>query len=535
MAEIRLLSHEETIQALDARAKSSEGGDSFRLRIQRRATPATPPQIFALFEDACISHFATPETWLPRLVGQGAGGIFELMAYHASNPIMPVGGPIRIPIDGEQRPPNVEVVTTSGWDGPRRLSYPKPGENLAQGGFSIAPLPATGTGTGGVPAPRQPSAPEVPVPVSTHSVTTTAPAADPQQAARLVAVEEALNRKQKEIEQAEAKMRETAMRNEILGSVKTQMDSVVDLVRSTQQQNQAMLAKITDTPKDTGTKDMVVALAPLLLGFLQQSAQAREDAAKRQEAILMAMLNRPAIDPAMQAILDKLSTPKQDGGGAMLSQMSEAMASMTNVTMQLVHTAAEMGLGQSGPAPEPPWVKAVREGAKVVMAMMAANAEQAKAAAAQARWGANGAPPQLPAHHQPPPAVTAPPVTQPPPAATAPAPGAAPAPEAPPQEKRPAIEVIEGAIRKKAPIEKIALAIINNVQDPSIIEAFMQADGNIETLMRNRLGDWLNDAENAKYVEALVAAVNKLAQERGLTGDDGGDDGVEEEEEGDDE
>lgn len=512
MAEIRQLSHEETIQSLDARAKSSEAGDSFRLRIQRRHSPSTPPQIFALFEDAQVAHFATPETWLPRLVGPNAGGIFELMAYHATNPIMPVGGVIRIPIEGNAAPPNTEVVTTAGWDGPRKLSYPKPGENLAPG-FSI-PAQAGAVNDGS--APRQP-APHVAVPAAIPiAQQVTATQGDPQQAARLVAIEGEIARRQREVEAAEARMRESQIKNEILGSVKTQMDSVVDLVRNAQQQQAALMARMTETPKaDTGMKDMVVALAPLLMGFMQQAAQQREEAAKRQEQLMMMMIQRPAIDPAMQQLLDRATAPKPDAGGAMMSQMAEAMASMTNVTMQLVHTAAEMGVGQSGPAPEPPWVKAVREGAKVVMAMMASQAEQAKAAAAQARYQGQPQLPPTPPPASPPQAAPAAAVTAQPPVAVAAQP-----PPAVPQDTRTPIEKIEAAIRAKAPIDRISLAIINNVQEASIIAAFTEAEGNIEQMFRNRLGNWLDDADNGKYVENLIDAVNKLAQERGLIGGD---------------
>jgi len=252
---------------------------------------------------------------------------------------------------------------------------------------------------------------------------------------------------------------------------------------------------------------------------------------------MLMMLQRPQIDPAMKELLDRATAPKPDAGGAMMSQMAEAMASMTNVTMQLVHTAAEMGVGQSGPAPEPPWVKAVREGAKVIMAMMASQAEQAKANAQAARFGAQH-PPALPPAQAPaqPPAPAAPQqagaqtvAAGSPPAAGAPVPP--PAGPPPVEDTRTAIEKIEGAIRKRAPVERVALAIINNVQDASIIAAFTEAEGNIETLFRNRLGIWVDNEDNGKYVAALIEAVNKLAQERGLISND--EEGEEEADEGD--
>jgi len=528
MADIRQLSHEETVQALDAKAKSAEAGDSFRLRIQRRHSPSTPPQIFALFEDANVAHFATPETWLPGLVGPNAGGIFELMAYHASNPILPVGGVIRIPIEGNIAPPNVEIVGAPAWSGPRKLSYPKPGENLVPG-FSIPQQ--VGTGGDGARRDSLPQNPSAPTASSLPAAMSAAMQGDPQQAARLVAIEESIQRKQRDLDAAETRMREAQVKNEILGTVKAQMDGIVDLVRSQQQATQALMTKLAEGPKDSGMKDMVVALAPLVVGFIQQAGQAREDAAKRQEQMMMLMLNRPQIDPAMQQLLDRATAPKPDAGGQMMSQMAEAMASMTNVTMQLVHTAAEMGVGQSGPAPEPPWIKAVREGAKVVMAMMASQAEQAKAQAASLRYGGHPPPQQaLPPHAAPAAPQAAPVAAAPPPPTGNGAAASPPAEVTPPPEPdtRTPIEKIEGAIRKKAPVDRIALAIINNVQDPSIVAAFMEAKGNIETMFHNKLGPWLTDADNAKYVENLIEAVNKLAQERGLIGNDD-DEGEEEE------
>lgn len=508
------MTHEESIQALDAIAKTRDGGDSFRLRIQRRDGPSQPPLIYALFEDAQVAHFATPETWLPRLVGPGAGGIFEMTAYHASNTILSVGGVFRIPIQGDLRPPNIGVVTQPGWTGPKQLSYPKPGD-VDQTSFQIP-----SGGGGDAPNQRRDSLPVAPPPPLPSPPIT---AIQPPTATSLVAAEESIRAQQRALEQQQQALRDQAMRNEIMGSVKVQTDAVMDALRRSQEQTNTILQQIAqrESKPSFNIEGLITGLAPILVGMMQQSREAAAEAARRQDALFTAILSKPAqpaLDPMVQGLLDRTAKMAEsaieaarnrpDASGAMVSQMSEAMASMANVTMQLVHTAAEMGVG-SGPAPEPPWVKAVREGAKVVTAMMQT---QAQMAMANAKRGTMPPPqaPRLPA--------------APPPQANGAAPQAAgpsaPTPAGPQQPQQAPIDRIEAAIRKHAPVEKVTLAILNNVNHPSIMQAFMAAEGNIENLFRMRLGAWLDDPANQPYMTALMQEITRVGAERGLVSDE---------------
>jgi len=486
--------HEETVSALDAAAKTREGGDAFRLRIQRRMGPTQPPQIYALFEDAQVAHFATPETWLPRLVGAGAGGIFELAAYHMSNAIMSIGAPIRIPIDGEQRPPNLDVVKDPSWPGPRGLAYPRPGDSPSPVAFSVG-------GTGAPSQRRDSLSSDAPVPpIPSHIASSIQ---QPDQG-RLLAAEEALRNQQRSLEQQQQQYREQTLRAEILASTKAQTDAVMEALRRSQEQTAEILRSIAQQPKAPAFDfaGVLTSVAPLVLGFLKSSQDTAQEAAKRQEAILMALLTKPSSDTGVVDRLVKMTEQMIDqqrnqpnASAAMVSQMSEAMAGMAGVTMQLVHTAAEMSSG--GPAPEPGWVKAVREGAKVITAMMQTQAQVALATANGMR--------------------TLPPTV-------APGPMSAPGPSA--------IDKIATAITKKAPVDKVTLAILNNLKDPSIVAAFAEAGGDPEVVFRNKLGSWLNDPANQSYMTTLMAEIEKVGKARGvMPSDDAKAEGEEEGEE----
>jgi hypothetical protein len=499
------LTAEQTVSILDDLAKQK--GDSFRLRVMRRGREHQVPQFFLAFDDAQVCHFAAPETWLPEIAASG-GGIFEIMAYHMSNPVMPIGGTIKIPVEGDTRPPDISVIQNPGWQGPKKLTFPKVQRTETIGTAGSLPSPDQGlqpVRVGSSPSPQHQGQPQPGAMPQTPA--SAALASDPGLFARVTQAEEALRRRERELDEREARAREERMRTELREEMRREMGALRP-------------AHVAPSP----VEGIVAALTPILPQVLGVIQQGRAEAQAREERLLALLTTPRGPDPAVAAMaarLDALLAAKDNGNGPMVSQMAEAMGTMTSSMMQVVHTAAEMASMQ-GPAPsEPTWIKALREGAKAVLGMMQVQAAMAN----QRRLPAAVAVPAAP----PPPAVQ--PGVLPPgqPAAPAEANGA------PPD----VIGRIEAAIRKGVPVDRVAeaffQALSNDALRPQIDAALAPHNGDYEGLLKARLGlPWLMQPANLAYVNALKIAFEQKAEEMGFVreeegGEDDGDEGEEEE------
>lgn len=103
--------------------RAAKDGDDFRVKIQRRASPAALPESVAIFDGATVEQLMSPEAWLSKFAGGSPHYTFRVV--HSSD--RAADRPLaiyRVPaIAGQPILPDVKVVEKEGWEGPKILSY----------------------------------------------------------------------------------------------------------------------------------------------------------------------------------------------------------------------------------------------------------------------------------------------------------------------------------------------------------------------------------------------------------------------------
>jgi hypothetical protein len=129
------LPEEKTFEMLNAAAKET-GSDSFMVRVFRRkgVTSTGLGENLAIFAEATLEQIGQPEPWMQRLAG---GGQYTMQVAHMSATTKRIGGLLRFQIPGESRPVDPTAVHAQGWEGPRYLTFPVPGNGVA-----VPPAPA---------------------------------------------------------------------------------------------------------------------------------------------------------------------------------------------------------------------------------------------------------------------------------------------------------------------------------------------------------------------------------------------------------
>ena len=251
-------------------------------------------------------------------------------------------------------------------------------------------------------------------------------------------------------------------------------------------------------------------VTPILTAMVQASSDSRRDS----QAMLATLLSRPAVPPEVASAMDRLATaalaPRDDGSAAakLTASMGEAIGSMSNTMLNVLHTVSEMNT-PTEPA-EPGWVKAVREVVRGLASMM-----QVQATAAQAAVASHGA------QRASPPAVRQPALP------AGPAPAVAPTSPPAARQRRAALDVILDGVTRQAPAAQVATAFVNALKrgDPSVVQALAAHDGDVEALARVRLGPWVAaDADKRlPYLKAVMDALDAKARAAGLVDDAVGD------------
>ena len=489
MADTKSWTSDETVAAVNE--VSRKLGDNWRIRVMRRRAASLLPEPFLTLDGGSVTHAAAPETWLPAVLN-GGGGIFELSMYHQSDPTTPVGGVLRFSAEGAPKEPDLAQVFAKEWIGPKTMVYPRMDPNVASFSFRSPPTPEWQAGNGAMAQ----AATQLPV---SPSIASAFSGLDPHSHARLLAAEDALARRQREMDDREQRNREDAMRRDY--------DLKLQAVEARAvQAAQAATQRPATPPTDIGTiiTTAVAAVSPIVTAMMNASAEARRE----QSAMLTTILARPAVPPEVKDAMDKLAqaalAPRDDSGaGAKLTaNMAEAMGSMTNTMLSVLHTASEFQ--SPGEPAEPGWVKAVREVVRGFAAMMNAQAQAAQAAAGvpQRRVATQVVMPQLPASQAPAP-VAKPPSRK---------------------QRSNALSVIVNGIQNNAAPATVATAFVNALKrgDPSVVEALKQHNGDVEALARAKLGPWVatDTATRLPYLKSVMEALDAKAKAAGLLAED---------------
>jgi len=513
----RMFTAEETLRALSEKAKE---GDSFVMKVFRRAHMGAIPSLTATLAGAEVQHFTSPELWLPNLCGAGK---YLLQGYHASDLNKPIAGNIQFVIDqGEARDVDGSMLKKPDWRGPPLLEYPK--EIPRTAAEDLGPLYRLDSPSGPGPG---------------DSATKVNQSWARQPGGGVVRQEyggasgELFGRGAAALE-AERRALEQQRRDLDLEKHKAEMVNVQKAHEADLRAFEAKFTAALSQAKPSGPDPMV----QMLIEMTKQAAEDRraaqaqqaEDrraalaAQERADARFMVMIEKLNDKPKEKDPIETFKTfselmgTKKDNGiieaqTKMMHSMSEMMGQQVSTAMDFVNAAADLQLGQRGEE-EPSWLKGVDRLIKGVGAMAKARAPIPQ-----------GPPPQLAQGHHPQPQPQQPQQPR--------------QPQQPPQETSlTVVEQFEQAIRAKNPPEQIAKALITYAQEPSIQKALIESGGDFEAAFYKRLGNWhLEQPSNAEYLKALFAEVEKQLIAAGLVAppepeEDGGTD---EGDEGDDE
>lgn len=340
------------------------------------------------------SHVASPELWLPQLMG---GGQFVLSVYApqgtpgSSSPIM---DGFDVMLNGEARKtPNWDAVDDPSWVGPKAILYPNKLMRSAPASSSIS----------------------VAAPPSLTQPATTAPQLLPGSGSLGVPPSDVERRLAEE--RAYYNQQITALNQRLADEQhKRDMDA---LQAENQRQMAALRAEVAKAaqaaqvpapkPPDIGSilEKAAPILAPILSMWMTGRAEAEKRAEERSreeslrwEKMFQAMSSRPAIDPMLKEILDQ-QRAEQLPVATIIQQSAQANAALIGQMSQMLQTQAEL---MSGPE-ENPMIKVVREVGTAIQGIAAASAPRAP-------------PRRLPPQPQqqnatpPPPAPSAPPALQ---------------------------------------------------------------------------------------------------------------------------
>lgn len=466
--------------------------DDFRVRVQRkRAGSPVPDQVLTL-DGAKAEHFSAPETWLPQISG---GGLYLLTAFHASNNSAPVGGPFPVQVDGAPREPDPTVVDNPNWAGPAVCVFPLPKKKRIPP--ELTPLPG-----------NHDASPRTIAPGSAEAGGSLAVSLAETQ--RLLQAQNAeLQRQKEQLAEERRKMEVEAVRKESQMAIERAERRAEELVK---QQPAA--------PVESGIEKILAGMLPLAMKWFETSkadkAAADAEAQRRdlemarmqqetQVAIAKAQAEAAAAASAQQAKMVELQmqmqmqlAAKAEESNKMLMRMlldrpkddssaktAELVSSMAGTTMNVLNTMVELGLTGGGREPEEPVaLKAVREVVRG-LALMSGNAARTQQPQ-----------PQFEALPEPEPEPELPPQQQEAP------PEPAPLRAAEPSLYRRLVQAIKDP---RVPPKNIATTVIQSLADPSLIEAFQTAGGDLKQMFAKDLDKWLDDAKNkARFQEILT-------------------------------
>ncbi len=499
----RSIPSDETFKML--RERADKDGDSFSIKVLRRAHLTAPTELVASMSGAMIEHFANPEFWIPPLCG---GGQFFLQGFSPTDLSKPVGGAIQFKVNQETKAVDASVMAKADWRGPATLDYPqKETRDLPQGSmYDVSPPPGPGSGNGATA--YNPAWPRSPGGGSNVSRQDYAADGGWQVSARALEnerrkleEERLANEREKHRQELEGlkKAHEADMRSfkaEIMGELRSKPTGPDPSITMMEALMRIQAENAKQAAEDRRERDKQAAEDRRA----SEERQARAD--ERTNRMLEKLFERPKEDPL--AIIEKVTgllgkNNNADAQMKMMASMAEMHSMQIGTAMDFIQASADLQLG-AREKEESPVIKGIEAVVKGIGSM--AKGAQVKQAAAPQQF----AQPQLPMTYEQ--------------QARAQQPAQQPAPQAPaPVQQKPVptiLEQLENGIRGKAPIADVAQAIVNHIKDPSVMGALIEVGMDFRVLVNNRLGVWANEhVDNATYLQTLMVEVEKLMRTAG--------------------
>ncbi len=459
----------DTFALLQERANDPAQGDDFIVKVDFKANPAGIPRRLAIFQHVFFEQLAMAEPWLQQISGN-AKGHFVLFVTHAHNPSKAIGAPLTFALN------NGKVVNEPTFDwaafdsetysGPKDFTYPSR--------ESATPIATT----------TAPSATPTPVARTT-----------PNSIGELVPLLQEIVRKKDgpdpfarfmEMQQEDRRRDESRRSEERERQEKRDEREAVRLREEKKEER--------DREEKKEERDRQYRL--------EMAAQAQ----KSQETLMQVLLREPPKNPLLEQLVAKSINSGDEQAakaGALIGQMGMIMQQSMNMSLQMIHTQAELA-SQNQPQ-SPMWDLA----GKLVEGYFGMQGAQEDEIAEVLEEKAK----ELPEGD-----------VAPEDAATDETPDV---PEEEPSVENP-LQRFDRAIHQEAPLRELADALCMALVTPDFQRLYSEAKGNWQALVNKRYGSWVESKDSPagqrkaiamrriKYLSTMLPKAYRVAQQRGI-------------------
>ena len=334
------MSEPKTMQeTIDEISKVAEArGDAFITKVMRRNSVSDmQPELWFQAGGASARMIADKEIWLTSLIGDGCG-VFDLIAFHETEPMRPIGAPLRINKSGDiRRDPNIDLLKSNDWNGPRTLMHPRVKPKVAQP--EMTTIGANGMASAIATGPQIAFTPAV--------------AVTPGQAKREIDTVDMIAQKRtmEALAQLEAERAKLDAEKAIMAEQRRQLEmrsTVEPLQRQIEELKSAITtaraAPVVETPK----KSLIEEITPLIAAFAPLYLKSKEQDEAKTNLMIQQMKESSERQAQMFKDIMEKTASKSDGLSEVTTKMAEVMGTVGNMVVQMAHQMKTL----QEPAPE---------------------------------------------------------------------------------------------------------------------------------------------------------------------------------------
>jgi len=334
------MSEPKTMQeTIDEISKVAEArGDAFITKVMRRNSVSDiQPELWFQASGASARMIADKEIWLTSLIGDGCG-VFDLIAFHETEPMRPIGAPLRLNKPGDiRRDPNVDLLKSPDWNGPRTLMHPRTKPKSVQPEMTtIGPNGASAVATG----------PQI---AFTPAIQVT-----PGQAKREIDTVDMIAQKRtmEALAQLEAERAKVEADKASLNEIRRQLEmrsTVEPLQRQIEELKSAITtARSTPVVESAPKKSLIEEITPLIAAFAPLYLKSKEQDEAKTNLMIQQMKESSERQAQMFRDMFEKTASKNDGLSEVTTRMAEVMGTVGNMVVQMAHQMKTL----QEPAPE---------------------------------------------------------------------------------------------------------------------------------------------------------------------------------------
>lgn len=321
------ISNDETYKVLQELVTDPNFGDNFRVKVVFRPSPSALPVTFATFRNVTFEQIISPEPWLEQLSG-GTRGVFDLSVSHEAATSKKLGGDLRVAFHSGK------ADLAFNWPALEDADYRGPAEVMFPTRTTASAAPAVAASPVALPKKSDGSAEALAGVIQTLVTQrpAAAPAPGPDPFARLMELQLAAQA-QEEKRRAEDRLREEKREEDRRNREEERQRREDERRREEKKEEREREEKRAQQERE-------------------HQRWMEERAAKQQEMMIQLLTKS---DPIRDAMLQKAINGGDEAGqkaAALIAQMGGFMSQMTGMTVQLLHTQAELN---QGPVESPIW------------------------------------------------------------------------------------------------------------------------------------------------------------------------------------